>query len=185
MRLQKWGGLLTYVSPYSVPAGGAIAQVNLTCSVSGQLTVRDGMQPVSFASSTPSGCLDVAGYSYGGANKVIALTSAGHLEVLESPSYGQPLDSAFVPDLPYEGSEVHVGYDYRYNERGDVLPDPPLVCFNGIYGGYAATAHWPACVQKTCASGITEWSGGTPSTTSFSCALHMGIELCSCITGAP
>jgi hypothetical protein len=184
MRLSKWGGLLTYVSPYAVPAGGAVSQINLTCSIAGQLTVRDGMRPVSFSETSPTGCLDVAGYSYGGTNKVLAFTSDGHLQVLESPSYGEPLGAPFVPDLSHEGDQIHVGYDYRYNERGDDLPAPPSVSFQGIYGGYPATTRWNACVQATCASGITQWVGGSPSTTLFTASLHVGVELCPCPTGA-
>jgi len=168
-----------------VPAGGAVSQINLTCSISGQLTIRDGMRPVSFSSSTPTGCLDVAGYSYGGTNKVLAFTSDGSLQVLEAPSYGQPLDDPFVPDLPFTGQQVHVGYDYRYNEHGDDLPRPPTVCFHGIHGGYSATTRWSSCIQSTCASGITEWNGGSPSTVSFACSLHEGVELCPCAAGAP
>ena len=183
MRLSKWGGLLTYVSPYAVPPGGAVSQINLTCSVSGQLTVRDGMQPVSFTETSPTGCLDVAGYSYGGATKVLAFTSDGALRVLSAPSYGEPLDLPFVPDLTYEGSQTHVGYDYRYNERGDQLPPSPSQLFNGVYGGYATTQNWPVCIQQACTSGITEWNGGAPGTSSFAAVLNYGEELCPCQEG--
>jgi hypothetical protein len=153
--------------------------------MAGQLVVRDGMAPVVFSTASPAGCLDVAGYTYGGSAKVLAFTSDGQLQVLDTPSYGEPLGEPFVPDLSYDGDQIHVGYDYRYNEHGDELPDPPSVCFQGIHGGYPVTTRWNACVQATCSSGITEWSGGSPATTSFACSLHEGIELCPCVAGAP
>jgi hypothetical protein len=43
IRISKWGGLIQTASPYAVPAGGAVAQVNCQCLTPGQLTVRGGM----------------------------------------------------------------------------------------------------------------------------------------------
>lgn len=180
MRLQKWPGLLTYVSPYSVPPGGAVSQVNLSCSVAGQLTIRDGMRPVQFASESPANCIDVAGYSFGGAAKALAFTEDGQLHVLDNPAYGPELGAPFVPDLPYTGSQVNVGYDYRYNEGGDVIPDGDDTSYSGIYGGYPTTTRWPSCVQASCASGITVWQGGGAATTTWTATLHYGTELCVC-----
>jgi hypothetical protein len=48
LRIARFGGLLTYASSYAVPPGGAVQQVNLTCSLPGQLTSRGGTVPVSY-----------------------------------------------------------------------------------------------------------------------------------------
>jgi hypothetical protein len=56
LRIARFGGLLTYASSYAVPPGGAVQQVNLTCSLPGQLTSRGGIAPVQYqgARSVPT-----------------------------------------------------------------------------------------------------------------------------------
>jgi len=49
--IEKWGGLVTNASPYAIPPGAAVEQVNLQCIVPGKVTVRQGLQAVTFASS--------------------------------------------------------------------------------------------------------------------------------------
>lgn len=44
MRLQKWAGQVSAASPYLIPAGGAVEQINLTCVTPGQLSARAGME---------------------------------------------------------------------------------------------------------------------------------------------
>lgn len=43
LRINKWAGLLTSASPYIVPAGGSVEQINAQSIVPGQLSVRPGM----------------------------------------------------------------------------------------------------------------------------------------------
>ena len=50
--ITEWGGLATNASPYSIPPGAAVTQVNLQCIAPGQLTVRPGLTAVSFTSHT-------------------------------------------------------------------------------------------------------------------------------------
>jgi hypothetical protein len=59
LRIGAWGGLVTQVSPYAVPPGGSVAQVNITNLTPGQLTTRGGMEPVSYAPprAEPSGVI--------------------------------------------------------------------------------------------------------------------------------
>lgn len=52
--ISEWGGLATNASPYSIPPGAAVTQVNLQAIVPGQLSVRPGTAAVSFASHTGS-----------------------------------------------------------------------------------------------------------------------------------
>jgi hypothetical protein len=49
--IEKWAGLATNAGQYSLPPGAAVTQVNLQVLTPGQLTVRPGMNAVSFASS--------------------------------------------------------------------------------------------------------------------------------------
>jgi hypothetical protein len=71
LRIARFGGLLTYASSYAVPPGGAVHQVNLTCSLPGQLTSRGGTAPVSYsgARSAPSGVVTQLFPAPGGVGK--------------------------------------------------------------------------------------------------------------------
>lgn len=50
--ITEWAGLATNVSPYSIPPGAAVTQVNLQCISPGQLTVRPGLTAVTLTSHT-------------------------------------------------------------------------------------------------------------------------------------
>lgn len=52
--IDQWAGLVTNASPYSVTSTAAATQVNLQVLSPGQLTVRPGLQPVSFAAHVGS-----------------------------------------------------------------------------------------------------------------------------------
>jgi len=52
--IDKWAGLVTNVSPYTLPPGAAVTQVNLQCIVPGQINVRPGMATVSWSSHAGS-----------------------------------------------------------------------------------------------------------------------------------
>jgi hypothetical protein len=49
--IQKFLGLVTNASPYALPPGAMVDQLNLQCLVPGQLTVRPGLQAVTFTSA--------------------------------------------------------------------------------------------------------------------------------------
>ena len=82
IRLQKWAGMLTYVSKYFLPPGTAQEQVNMCCLLPGQLTVRGGMQEISseadssVALDAEGPCLEMYGYSIGSdsTDKLIVFT---------------------------------------------------------------------------------------------------------------
>ena len=48
--ITEWGGLATNASPYAIPPGAAVTQVNIQAIVPGQISVRPGTTSVSFAS---------------------------------------------------------------------------------------------------------------------------------------
>jgi hypothetical protein len=50
--IEKWSGLATNASPYALPPGAAVTQVNLQVLSPGRLTVRPGLAAVSFSSHT-------------------------------------------------------------------------------------------------------------------------------------
>ncbi len=90
IRISKWSGVVTTASPYILPAGGAVEQINAQSLIPGQLTVRGGMKAVT-ASGLPSpaeALIELWGYSPGsGASEFIfGFTDAGNIVKLTSPT---------------------------------------------------------------------------------------------------
>lgn len=52
--IDKWTGLVTNASPYAIPPGAAVTQVNLQVITPGQLVVRPGMVALTFTAHTGS-----------------------------------------------------------------------------------------------------------------------------------
>lgn len=46
--IDNWKGLVTNASPYAIPAGSAVTQVNFQCIRPGELTARNGQTEVTF-----------------------------------------------------------------------------------------------------------------------------------------
>jgi hypothetical protein len=44
--IEKWSGLVTNASPYAIPPGAAVTQVNVQCLSPGQVSVRPGVNSV-------------------------------------------------------------------------------------------------------------------------------------------
>lgn len=97
IRVSKWPGLLTAASPYIIPAGGSVEQINSQSSIPGQLTVRKGMAAITHTCSGTPGCtagavdgglLEIWGYSPGaGATELLfGYTDQGELVRLLSPT---------------------------------------------------------------------------------------------------
>lgn len=49
IQITTWAGLATNASPYSIPPGAAVTQVNLQVLVPGEVSVRPGSAPMTFA----------------------------------------------------------------------------------------------------------------------------------------
>jgi hypothetical protein len=92
LRIERWGGLVTAVSPYVVPAGGAVEQVNAQSRSPGQLTVRGGMAPVTPHSPAATPILEMWGYSpgSGGTDSIFLFTADGQIRRIESPAVDFP-----------------------------------------------------------------------------------------------
>jgi hypothetical protein len=79
--IDKWAGLATNASPYSIPPGSAVQQVNLQCLVPGKLSVRPGLTPITFTSadSTASPVVSAFRYQNGTAEHLIYQDSGGRI----------------------------------------------------------------------------------------------------------
>jgi hypothetical protein len=84
LRISKWLGWVSAASPYILPAGGAVEQVNVCSTIPGQLTVRGGMQ---HALTTTGVCQEMWGYTNGpGTDKLFVFTDSGDILIEDAPS---------------------------------------------------------------------------------------------------
>lgn len=85
--IEKWAGLVTNASPYSIPPGAAVTQVNLQIINPGQISVRPGTVAVSFASHTGSTAPILRAVRYPRQNEsIVYQNSEGRLFVARGPS---------------------------------------------------------------------------------------------------
>lgn len=85
--IDKWAGLATNASPYSLPPGAAVTQVNLQVINPGRMGVRPGWQAVSFASHTGSTEAIRSAMRYPGAVEAVVYQNAsGSIRIAKGPS---------------------------------------------------------------------------------------------------
>lgn len=85
--IEKWAGLATNASPYSLPPGAAVTQVNLQIISPGQLVVRPGTQAVSFAAHTGSTSPVRVAFRYPGpADSVLYQNASGSIRIARGAS---------------------------------------------------------------------------------------------------
>jgi len=86
--IEKWAGLATNASPYAIPPGAAVTQVNLQVINPGQMVVRKGATTVTFAttSGTTVPVVKAMRTPFGGVEKVIYQNSSGQVFVAQGPS---------------------------------------------------------------------------------------------------
>lgn len=86
--IDKWTGLVTNASPYAIPSGAAVTQVNVQALVPGQLTVRPGMVATAWSSLTAgtSPVRRVFRAPCGGSERLIYQDSAGVVRAGTGPS---------------------------------------------------------------------------------------------------
>jgi hypothetical protein len=96
IRISQWAGWVSTASPYILPAGGAVEQINAESRFPGQLTVRGGMMPVTASGITSQGkgaaILEMWGYSTGSnqAEIIFAFTSNGDIVQFSKPQIEYP-----------------------------------------------------------------------------------------------
>jgi len=85
--IEKWAGLVTNASPYAIPPGAAVTQVNLQVIAPGKLAVRPGTTAVSFSSHTGSTAAIVRAFRYPGVPEAMVYQNGeGKLFVARGPS---------------------------------------------------------------------------------------------------
>lgn len=84
--IDTWKGLVTNASPYSIPPGAAVTQVNLQCIVPGQLNVRLGHTTLSFSSGTAGATAVRSAMRYPNGNAIIFSDSAGNIRAVTGPT---------------------------------------------------------------------------------------------------
>jgi hypothetical protein len=84
--IEKWAGLVTNASPYAIPPGAAVTQVNLQVIAPGRLEVRPGTQAVSFSSLSAGSSPVRSGMRYPDSDAIIYQDAAGAIRVGVGPS---------------------------------------------------------------------------------------------------
>jgi hypothetical protein len=84
--IDKWVGLVTNASPYTLPPGAAVTQVNLQVLSPGQLTGRPGLNAVSFTSITAGTTAIRSAMRYPDENGLVYQDAAGAIRVGKGPS---------------------------------------------------------------------------------------------------
>jgi hypothetical protein len=173
MRADQWAGLVTSASPYILPAGAAVEQVNLSLTVPGQLTTRAGMRAIACTVAADD-ILDCYPYESNGQTILIALTASGALVALPSPAYGVPSPLPSEPTLNLTEGQTGVTYTNRFSVglTTESAPSPPApdVYADVLDGGVATTTSWPYVLTPGGASTGTAdlvIDSGTASTPAF------------------
>lgn len=85
--IEKFAGLVSNASPYAIPPGAAVTQVNLQVLSPGRLTVRPGTTAASFSSHTGSTQPIRRAFRYPAATEtVVYQNSSGSIRIATGPS---------------------------------------------------------------------------------------------------
>jgi len=86
--IDKWQGLVTNASPYAIPPGAAVTQVNLQVIRPGQTQVRPGTASVSFAThaATTSPILTAFRFQHSTVEQLVYQNALGEIRVAKGPS---------------------------------------------------------------------------------------------------
>lgn len=86
--ITQWAGLATNASPYSIPPGAAVTQVNLQSIIPGSLSLRPGTAAVTFtahSNDTANRVWSMARYPRGGEN-IVYQDAGGFIRVARGPA---------------------------------------------------------------------------------------------------
>lgn len=81
--IDTWRGLVTNGSPYALPVGAAVTQVNFQCRRPGELTARGGQATISFTTHAAGATQVVEMFRFpaGGQECLIYQSADGHIRV--------------------------------------------------------------------------------------------------------
>lgn len=133
MKTESWTGLVTNASPYAIPLGAAVEQVNFHNATPGQLESRGGMRRVSFVGALNSS-LDCFYVNVGGKRVLLSLSTDG-IHALESPNAGPATGQAAIPDPSSSGAVAETTYLFDYAGYGDIVYYPSRTTTGGGDGG--------------------------------------------------
>lgn len=149
MRADSWAGLVTNASPFALPPGAAVEQVNLTTSVPGKLQSRGGMRAISFSGTSAGSVVHSHAVQLGSYSVIIAQREDGSVVLLENPAAAALAAQGHDPQLAAEAGQVVTSYTYRYldGRYGSAQDAPEPVRSNpnveALDGGESDTSQWP------------------------------------------
>lgn len=117
MRSEEWKGLITNASPYVLPPGASVDQVNLQAHIPGQLTTRGGMRAVDNIVG-----LDLYPYMFNGTVFAITMTDTGNIHAVESPALGAPPSMPSPPALAPSSGQIQSNYAGQFYAYGGEPP---------------------------------------------------------------
>lgn len=173
MRADQWAGLVTKASPYIIPPGAAVEQINLSTHIPGQLTSREGMRRV-VGLEAIGNTIDCFAFDFEGESVIIAMNQAGVLTAIHSPAYGPETAMPNEPVFGISNGQTGVTYTNRFvvGPASETVPPPPedSEYVTQIGGGGAATSSWEGTVTGGASVGAgvtTDYNGGEASTPEF------------------
>jgi hypothetical protein len=84
--IDKWAGLVTNASPYAIPPGSAVTQVNLQIISPGQISVRPGHNAMTFSSLTAGTSPIRSAMRYPNEDSLVYQDGSGAIRVGKGPS---------------------------------------------------------------------------------------------------
>ena len=190
MENEQWLGLVTNASPYAIPPGAAVQQINAQTDKPGQMASRGGMVPVNTQSGRVSPT-DIHSIVVGEESYLFATTSEG-LVLYQTPATGEVEGYAQTPAIEDNEAVSVTNYLLHYYAggvtEGTETPAPDTTTANVLDGGESATDDYVRCVDANfnhCPEEelmyYDEFYGGSAYTTSWEPAIIVE-EICECST---
>jgi hypothetical protein len=86
--IDKWAGLVTNASQYTIPPGAAVTQVNVQCLTPGQLNARSGVASMTFSThtGTTSPIIAMRRCQMGSSEAIVYQNALGEIRVARGPA---------------------------------------------------------------------------------------------------
>lgn len=173
MKADQWAGLVTKASPYIIPVGAAVEQVNLSPAIPGQLTTRDGMRRI-IGLTDFTNIIDCYAFDFGGRSVIVALRTNGDLVAIESPAYAAEPAMPVEPIFGIQSDQIGATYTNRFVQgpASETLPPAPAASpYVSELTGQSASVSTPTYMVRAgdTVTGNTAsiYDGGTASTPEF------------------